>query len=55
MEGGGHLNAPSPMVSPFANGKIDGVKLIIRDFPSIFPVQFFSSCFLFLGFEASPN
>ena len=46
MEGGGHLKAPSPMVSSFANGKIDGVKLIIRDFPSIFPVQFIFFLFL---------
>ena len=39
--GGGCLPAPSSMVSPFTNGiKVDSVKLILTEFPSIFPVQF---------------
>ena len=39
---GGYLTAPSPMVSPYTNRiKVDSVKLVNRELPSIFPVQFF--------------
>ena len=41
QKGGGRLLPPSLMLSPFTIGKIDSVKLNIRDFPSKF------SCLIF--------
>ena len=39
---GGYLTAPSPIVSPYTNRiKVDSVKLVNIELPSIFPVQFF--------------
>ena len=51
----GHLLASSRILSSFAIGKFDSIKLDIRDSLPFLFLFFFSSCLLFLCFEASPN